>query len=378
MLGEPLVARADHRHDRELELARELEVALVVRGHGHDRAGAVAHQHVVGDEDRDALVVRGVDRERADEDAGLLLAPRPGVRDRSSPPRSRGSGARRRAAGRSRRTRPSTRRARCSRSRSPRSSSGHSFAVMTSTSGCSGASTMYVAPNNVSGRVVNTSISTSSWLSTGNRTDAPVERPIQLRCINLIESVQSSASRSSSRRSAYAVMRNIHCFSGRRYTGKLPRSLRPSPVTSSFASTVPRPGTPVDRRVRLVREPVRVDELALLERVEIVERDVVGSREPTGAELLHERGDRARPLAPPRRTRSCRSAGRSTASSGSTATSVVAGPRRGSWPETERAQLALHGRDVLLGGDARVRAGLHRVLLRRAGRTRRSPSRAGR
>ena len=42
----------------------ELEVALVVRGHGHDRAGAVAHQHVVGDEDRDALVVRRVDRER--------------------------------------------------------------------------------------------------------------------------------------------------------------------------------------------------------------------------------------------------------------------------------------------------------------------------
>src|SRR6185437_5070536 len=26
----------------------------------------------------------------------------------------------------------------------------------------------------------------------------------------------------------YAVIRNIHCFSGRRYTGKLPRSLRPS------------------------------------------------------------------------------------------------------------------------------------------------------
>ncbi len=51
----------------------ELEVALVVRGHGHDRAGAVTHQHVVGDEDRDASVVRGVDRERADEDAGLLL-----------------------------------------------------------------------------------------------------------------------------------------------------------------------------------------------------------------------------------------------------------------------------------------------------------------
>ena len=31
-------------------------------------------------------------------------------------------------------------------------------------------------------------------------------------------------------------------FIGRRYTGKLPRSERPSAVTSSLASTVPRPG----------------------------------------------------------------------------------------------------------------------------------------
>ena len=31
----------------------EVPVALVLPGHGHDRAGAVAHQHVVGDEHRD-------------------------------------------------------------------------------------------------------------------------------------------------------------------------------------------------------------------------------------------------------------------------------------------------------------------------------------
>ena len=37
-------------------------------------------------------------------------------------------------------------------------------------------------------------------------------------------------------------MRIIHCCNGRRNTGKLPRSLRPSAVTSSLASTVPRPG----------------------------------------------------------------------------------------------------------------------------------------
>ena len=37
-------------------------------------------------------------------------------------------------------------------------------------------------------------------------------------------------------------MRIIHCRRRFRNTGKLPRSLRPSEVTSSLASTVPRPG----------------------------------------------------------------------------------------------------------------------------------------
>ena len=42
----------DHRDDRQTVLARELEVALVAAGDGHDRARAVVHQHVVGDPDR--------------------------------------------------------------------------------------------------------------------------------------------------------------------------------------------------------------------------------------------------------------------------------------------------------------------------------------
>ena len=46
--------RLDDLHDRQAERLRELVVALVVRGHGHDRAVAVAHQHVVRDPDRDA------------------------------------------------------------------------------------------------------------------------------------------------------------------------------------------------------------------------------------------------------------------------------------------------------------------------------------
>ena len=37
-------------------------------------------------------------------------------------------------------------------------------------------------------------------------------------------------------------MRIIHCRKRFRNTGKLPRSLRPSEVTSSLASTVPSPG----------------------------------------------------------------------------------------------------------------------------------------
>lgn len=104
-----------------------------------------------------------------------------------------------------------------------------------------GASTMKVAPNRVSGRVVNTSIC-ASCPTTGKRTLAPVDRPIQFRCIALTLSGQSSRSRSASSRSAYAVIRIIHCFMLRRNTGKLPMSLRPSAVTSSLARTVPSPG----------------------------------------------------------------------------------------------------------------------------------------
>ena len=67
-----LIGALDHRDDRQAELQREGEVAVVVRRHGHDRAGAVRHQHVVGDPDRDARAVDRVDGVRAGEDAGLL------------------------------------------------------------------------------------------------------------------------------------------------------------------------------------------------------------------------------------------------------------------------------------------------------------------
>ena len=76
----------------------------------------------------------------------------------------------------------------------------------------------------------------------GKATRAPELRPIQLRCMTRTFSGQSTRSRSSARRSAYAVMRIIHWRRLRLKTGKLPRSERPSLVTSSLESTVPRPG----------------------------------------------------------------------------------------------------------------------------------------
>ena len=41
--------------------------------HAHDRAGAVAHQDVISDPDRNLFAVRRIDRERAGEHAGLFL-----------------------------------------------------------------------------------------------------------------------------------------------------------------------------------------------------------------------------------------------------------------------------------------------------------------
>ncbi len=66
---EPLRRRLHDADDREIELGGELEVAVVVRGDGHDRPGSVAHEHVVGDEDRDSAAGGRVDCECAGEHA---------------------------------------------------------------------------------------------------------------------------------------------------------------------------------------------------------------------------------------------------------------------------------------------------------------------
>ena len=103
--------------------------------------------------------------------------------------------------------------------------------------GASAATTMKVAPCRVSGRVVNTVTwgPSSIWKSTW----APSERPIQLRCIASTRSGQwpVSWSMSSSRASAYSVMRKYHWFRVRLVTSVPQRSQRPS-TTCSFASTV--------------------------------------------------------------------------------------------------------------------------------------------
>ena len=62
----------DDADDLQVVFLGELEVAVVVAGHRHDGAGAVLHQHVVGDPDRDRLAGCGIYRVAAGEDAGLL------------------------------------------------------------------------------------------------------------------------------------------------------------------------------------------------------------------------------------------------------------------------------------------------------------------
>ncbi len=77
----------DDLPDLEAVALGESEVAFVVRGHRHDRAGSVLHQDVIGHPDRDALVIDRVHDVAPGEHTVLLLRlaldgrPRPGVPD---------------------------------------------------------------------------------------------------------------------------------------------------------------------------------------------------------------------------------------------------------------------------------------------------------
>ena len=138
--------------DRQVELLGELEVALVVRRHGHDRAGAVARQHVVGDPDRDLLVVDRIDGVRAGEHAGLLSSPARCGRGRSCG-------------------------AACCLVRLDRVGLLSRRRELRRPADAPATSTMYVAPNSVSGRVVKTRSIDRRW-----HRDA-VEREVDLRAL---------------------------------------------------------------------------------------------------------------------------------------------------------------------------------------------------
>ncbi len=60
-IGQSAVDGTDNRADGDAVLLAELEVALVVRGNGHDGAGAVAHQHEVADPDGELLAAIRID-----------------------------------------------------------------------------------------------------------------------------------------------------------------------------------------------------------------------------------------------------------------------------------------------------------------------------
>src|SRR5258708_31494699 len=67
------VRRSSDYRDFESVLLCEIIVALILARRRHDRAGAVAHQHVVGDPDRYVFVRKWIMRISAGENAGLLL-----------------------------------------------------------------------------------------------------------------------------------------------------------------------------------------------------------------------------------------------------------------------------------------------------------------
>ena len=59
------VAAVEHRHDRQTKNRSELVVTLIVRRHRHNRARAVAHEHVIRDEHRHLLTTHRVHGVRA-------------------------------------------------------------------------------------------------------------------------------------------------------------------------------------------------------------------------------------------------------------------------------------------------------------------------
>ena len=90
------IRAGDDRDDRQAVFDGEGKVARIVGWHGHDRAGAVGHQDIVGNPDRDALAVDRVRGKAAAEDAGFFFVSRQAL-DVALAPRLRAIGLHRRS-----------------------------------------------------------------------------------------------------------------------------------------------------------------------------------------------------------------------------------------------------------------------------------------
>lgn len=70
--GSAIVIVQDDRHDRQVVLAGKLKVALVAAGNGHDGAGTVVGNDIIGNPHGDLLAVDGVHHVAAGKDTVLL------------------------------------------------------------------------------------------------------------------------------------------------------------------------------------------------------------------------------------------------------------------------------------------------------------------
>ena len=255
------------RRDRQAELAGELEVALVAARHRHDRAGAVAHQDVVGDPDRDLLAVDRIGGVRTGEHAGLLaglvlafevlLAGRP-------------------VSGSRRRRRPGRR------------------SVRVSTKGCSGDSTMNDAPNSVSGRVVNTVMSPAARGEVDLGAVAASD-PVALHRLDRVGPVEQ-----------FEVVDQAVGVGGDAHHPLAHVALEHREVAAVAASVGgdllvgdhgAEAGAPVDRCLADVGEPVVVDDVGALDRaLRSAHGRPSGVGRDAGLELGDQFGDRARPV----------------------------------------------------------------------------------
>ena len=218
---------------------------------------------------------------------------------------------------------------------------------------------MYVAPNSVSGRVVNTSMSPRVGAEQHRGAGGPAD-PVALHGLDLLRPVQQ----------LQIVEQPVGVGGDAHHP--LPQPLPEHREVAAVAAAVggdllvgqhrAQPGAPVDHRVGPVHQPIRVDDVGALTRRQLRPRPAVVESPCAGFELGDQLGDRSGlvgrrvepgvvdlqedPLGPLVEV---------DVGGGEAAPRVV--------PEPQPAQLAAEVDDVGLGAGARMRAGLDRVLL---------------